>query len=304
MAGYLAVVWFSVIVAFGAGVLAAAPVVAWAVRHTARRIERLRERARAAERLAEMGTLTGGLAHEIKNPLSSINLNVQLLEEDLQQVSADADLSAPAQEQLARSRRRLAALGRELRRLREILDDFLKFAGRLRLDKAPVDINDLVSELADFFAPQAEAARLRLRLQLQGQPAIVSADAGLLKQALLNLMLNAAKAMTEARESGQPHGGADELILRTQRLRAADQDELHIHVIDTGPGIEPDRLQRIFEPYYSTTRGGTGLGLPTARRIVEEHGGSLYVHSDLGRGSDFCIALPAGPAPQSPSPAA
>lgn len=275
------------------GVLAAVPVMGWAVRHTARRVERLRERAVAAERLAQLGTLTGGLAHEIKNPLSSINLNVQLLEEDLQQVGAGMPAAPAVDEQLARTRRRVEALGREIRRLRDILDDFLKFAGRLRLDKSEVDVNALVAEMADFYGPQADAAKVRLRTELGAQPPTCAADAKLLKQALLNLMLNATKAMTEARESGQAHGGAEELILRTQRLRTGGQDEVQIHVIDTGPGIERERLERIFEPYYSTTRGGTGLGLPTARRIVEEHGGSVRVHSEVGRGSDFCLALPA-----------
>jgi signal transduction histidine kinase len=281
------------LIGFGLGLLFAAPLALWAMWRTARRVDRLRERAVAAERLAQMGTLTGGLAHEIKNPLSSINLNVQLLQEDLQQISTGLSLPPAAADQLARSHRRLESLRREVQRLRDILDDFLKFAGRLRLDKAPLDVSAVVAELADFFAPQAEAASLRLRTQLEAQPALVSADAGLLKQAMLNLMLNAAKAMTEAREARKPHGGADELILRTQRARTLGQEEIHIHIIDTGPGIEPDRLQRIFEPYYSTTRGGTGLGLPTARRIVEEHGGALRVHSEPGRGSDFSIVLPA-----------
>ena len=105
--------------------------------------------------------------------------------------------------------------------------------------------------------------------------------------------------MANARDSGEAHGGCNELILRTERKRAPDgRDEIHIHTIDTGPGIVPKDRDRIFHPYFSTKRGGTGLGLPTTRRIIEEHGGTLQVHTELGRGTDFDIALPVPPSEQ------
>ncbi len=242
---------------------------------------RLAERsARRNERLAELGSMTGGLAHEIKNPLSTIGLNAQLLSEGL----ADAEL---ADDERSRLRRRLDSLTREVERLRGILTDFLQFAGRVKLDPQPRDLVRIVDELADFYHPQCDQAGIVLRTQFPDGPLELSIDEGLLKQAVLNLMINATQAMIEA----TPNSGGitiGELILRVE----GDLKEARIHVIDTGPGIEPVKLKDIFHPYVSHKSGGTGLGLSTARRIVEEHAGRLAVHSEPGRGSAFVIHLP------------
>lgn len=258
------------------------------MRRTQTRSEQNARKARTTERLAELGMLTGGLAHEIKNPLSSVGLNIQLVQEDLTELARDAQSQA---EKVGRVRRRVDALARETQRLRDILDDFLRFAGRMKLDLAPVDVNQLVTELADFFLPQAQSMGVRIRTELSPTADVVQADPSLLKQALLNLMINATQAMAEARANGKPHGGADELILRTHTTRELKTTQVIIDVIDTGPGIASDVLPKIFQPYFSTKKGGTGLGLPTTRRIIEEHSGSLHVHSDIGRGSDFSIQL-------------
>ena len=279
-------------IGLAAGVLLTIPMAIWTRRRTERRVRLLERRAQSAERLAELGTLTGGLAHEIKNPLSTINLNVQLLQEDLREIVRDLPADAPVTERLARTQRRIDSLTREIQRLKDILDDFLRFAGRVKLDLHPTDINAMVSELADFFAPQAQAAKVNIRTQLTAAPSMVPADTALLKQALFNLLINGTQAMEEARSAGVPTGGCNELILRTERGRSLGQEELHIHVTDTGPGIAPDRAGKIFQPYFTTKKGGTGLGLPTARRIIEEHGGSITVHSEPGRGSDFRVTLP------------
>jgi len=262
---------------------------AWAFsRRTERKVKQLEREARANERLAEQATMTRGLAHEIKNPLSTIGLNVQLLQEDAADIERAAEDQSAIAEQAGKVRRRLGTLGREAVRLREILEDFLRFAGRMELDKEPVDINALVDELAVFYEPQASEAGINLRTQLNAQPATAKADASLLKQATLNLMINATHAMADAKKDTQPNGGANELILRTTR----DADTLCIHVIDTGPGIAQDVKAKLFEPYFSTKRTGTGLGLPTTRRIIEEHGGELTLHTELGKGSEFTIELP------------
>lgn len=235
-----------------------------------RRVLRFQRRARRAERLAELGTLTGGLAHEIKNPLSTVQLNLQLLQEDLSPEN-------PAYERLLR---RLGTIQRETGRLREILDDFLRYAGKLELDKHEVDLNQIVDELADFFHPQAELQRVQLRLKKSEQPVIASVDVKLIKQAVLNLMINAIHAMSD--------GG--ELILSVSRTG----NEALIDVIDTGSGIPPENLENIFKAYYSTKKGGTGLGLPMTRRLIEEHGGKITLNSQVGKGSDFTIHLPVG----------
>ncbi|MEO0475536.1 MAG: ATP-binding protein [Planctomycetota bacterium] len=261
-------------------------------RRTERRVMELEREARANERLAEQATMTRGLAHEIKNPLSTIGLNVQLLQEDAADIERAAEDQPAIAEQAGKVRRRLGTLGREAVRLREILEDFLRFAGRIELDKQPTDINALIDELAVFYEPQATEAGIKLRTQLDARPPIADADPSLLNQATLNLMINATHAMADAERDGQAHGGANELILRTSRSTGKDS-KLCIHVIDTGPGIPEDVKAKLFEPYFSTKRTGTGLGLPTTRRIIEEHGGALALHTESGKGSEFTIELPA-----------
>jgi len=290
---FFAAMWSYLFIGLSLGVLAAIPLAGVWGRRTERRVRQLEQRARAAERLAELGTLTGGLAHEIKNPLSTVGLNVQLLQEDVLALSGDTGLDESHQEGLGRVQRRLESLRREAQRLRDILEDFLRFAGRVELDAKPTDIHILIDELTDFFEPQAREAGVNLRTQLSASPSVIPADAPLLKQALLNLLINATQAMTKAREDDKAHGGAGELIIRTERARSAGGEELRIHVTDTGPGMRAEVVQKVFQPYYSTKRGGTGLGLPTSRRIVEEHGGHITAHSEPGQGTDFILTLPA-----------
>lgn len=269
----------------------------WAFsRRTERKVKELEREARANERLAEQATMTRGLAHEIKNPLSTIGLNVQLLQEDAADIErATADQPAIA-DQAGKVRRRLGTLGREAVRLREILEDFLRFAGRIELDRQPTDLNALVDELAVFYEPQASEAGIKLRTQLDPSLPQADADPSLLKQATLNLMINATQAMADARRDNQPHGGANELILQTKPIQRKEGKReikrLCIDVVDTGPGMSDEVRENVFSPYFSTKRTGTGLGLPTTRRIVEEHGGELKLHTEPGRGSSFTIELP------------
>jgi len=242
--------------------------------------------------LTKLGSAAGGLAHEIKNPLSTIGLNVQLLDESLVDLQKQVEDDSALSEEFTRLRRRLSVLNKETDRLRDILQDFLQFAGRMQLDRVPTDLNALVDELVDFFSPQASAAKVNVRPQLDADPAEIEIDAGLIKQAVLNLMINAVQVMSTVRKSDKPNGGCDELMIRTQRAELSKRKALQVRVIDTGPGIEQERLEDIFQPYYSSRKGGTGLGLPTSRRIAEEHGGTLEAHSELGRGTEFVLTLP------------
>ena len=271
------------------GAVVMLPVTRLLLRRAEQRARFAERRARDAERLAELGSMTGGLAHEIKNPLSTIGLNAQLLSEAI----GESDLPHDQRERL---QRRIEALSREVERLRGILTDFLQFAGRIKLDPQPHDLVRIVDEICDFFHPQTVQAGVTLRTQLppKSQSLVVRVDEGMLKQALLNLMLNATQAMGEMHHAS-PRGvnGTSELILRVE----SDQQEVRVHVIDTGPGIEAAKLDNIFRPYVSLRSGGTGLGLPTAQRIVQEHGGRLSVHSEVGKGSDFVIHLPRSDAP-------
>ena len=234
-----------------------------------RRYERLQQRTREAERLAELGTLTGGVAHELKNPLSTIQLNLQLLGEDL----------SPENPAHGRLVSRLNTVQKETARLRDILDDFLRFAGRMELVKKPTNLNDMLEELVDFYSPQAQLQRVSLRLRKHDHPLIAPVDERMLKQAILNLMINALQAMPES-------GG--EIILSDAQI----DGRAVIDVIDTGRGMEAETVGRIFDAYYSTKRTGTGLGLAISRRIIREHGGDIRVTSEPGKGSDFTISLP------------
>jgi signal transduction histidine kinase len=238
-----------------------------------RRLQLWERRAIQAERLAEIGSLTGGLAHEIKNPLSTVQLNLQLLREDL----------TPETGAYSRLVSRLDTVNRETSRLREILDDFLRYAGRIELDKKPTDLNELLEELCDFFLPQAQLQRVRLRLRKPDTPVIANVDAKLIKQAVLNLLINGLQAIGDA---GGDAGGELIMALSIQGKNGV------IDVIDTGPGIDLDKQSKIFQAYYTTKKGGTGIGLAMAKRIAEEHGGKIGLRSEVGKGSNFFITLP------------
>ncbi len=255
--------FWGLVAGFVVSAIAAAGVGVW----TYKRFVRLERRTQQAERLAEIGSLTGGLAHEIKNPLSTVQLNLALLQEDL-------DRQNPAYSRLIN---RLSVVQRETSRLRDILDDFLRYAGRIELDRKPVELNQLFEDLVDFFSPQAQVQRVQLRLKKSPAPIVANVDPKLIKQALLNLMLNAVQAM--------PAGG--ELILSLKK----EDEHVCIDVIDTGAGISPETLPKIFLAYYTTKRGGTGIGLAMTKRIVEEHGGTISVQSEMEKGTDFTIVL-------------
>ena len=280
----------SVLIGFGLGGIAATGA-AWAVlRRHVRRVRAAERRARQAERMAEIGAMTGGLAHEIKNPLSTIGLNAQLLVEGIQELGL-------AQEESSRLLSRTRALERETERLRGILQDFLEFAGQIHLEKREHDLNAVVAELADFYGPEAERQGVRIRSELAPGPITASVDVKAVKQALLNLMINATQAMA----GGGPGEKPKELVLRTRVGRSAEPGAdagtgrvAELHVIDTGPGIDSATLGQVFKPYFTTKSGGSGLGLPTSRRLIEEHGGRIAAHSEVGKGSDFAVVLPMG----------
>ena len=269
--------WLAIGVAVG--VVGTLPLLLVMLRRAVHRAREAEGEARHSQRLSELGSMTSGLAHEIRNPLSTVGLNAQLLHEDL----ASADLDPEQRERLMH---RIDSLAREVDRLGHILGDFLDFAGRVKLDPQPCDLRTIVEELVDFYHPQCDQAGVVLRVHMPEDPVRVHVDEGLLKQALLNLLINATQILERAAEA--EGGEAGELILKVDE----DSDFAWVHVIDTGPGIEEEDRERIFHPYVSKRKGGTGLGLPTARRIVEEHGGRLHVESVVGDGSDFVIMLP------------
>lgn len=225
---------------------------------------------RHARELEELGKLTGQLAHEIKNPLSTIKVNLKLITEEL----------APDQneQRFQRALRKTTVIQKELDRLERILDSFLRYVTKTELQLAETDINELVCDMVDFYSPQAQGHSIVIRQGLHEEELICRVDEGKLKQVILNLFINAQQSMA--------NGG--ELIVRTAKQ---DKDAV-VQISDTGNGIAPDRLDNIFNAYHSTRPQGSGLGLPTAKKIVEAHNGTIAVASEPGQGTSFTIKLP------------
>jgi len=221
--------------------------------------------------------LVSELAHEIRNPLSSIRLNMELLAEDVEAITD----SGPASQTTRRARAKIDLVRQECDRLQKLLDDFLDFSRQEGIDPEPGNLNAEIEQLLDFFQPRADDAGIELLRYLDPELPAVRIDRETFRSAILNLLINATQAMDA--------GG--QLMVRT---RSAGLGVL-IELIDTGPGMSPETLARVFEAFYSTKQGGSGLGLPTARKIVEAHGGNIEVESAPGRGTKVAIWLPAPP---------
>ncbi len=246
-----------------------------------RRTSRTQEKGNHLAQLEELSKLTGRLAHEIKNPLSTIKINLELISEELESASQSKSGQTGVHRDepgLARARRKIAVIQKETDRLEHILDGFLRYIDRTELRPASTDINELVGDMIDFYSPQAYSRSVTIRQGLHPEPLICRVDADMLKQVILNLFINAQQAMS--------NGG--ELMIRTER----QNEEAVIQVCDTGHGIAPERLPQIFEAYHSSRPRGSGLGLPTAKNIVEAHKGTITVNSELGKGTSFTIRLP------------
>jgi two-component system, NtrC family, sensor kinase len=217
-----------------------------------------------SERLAAIGRMAAHIAHEVRNPLSSIGLNAELLEEELQQKPDGAKLCR--------------AIQHEVDRLNALTQEYLRFA---RLPQPKLERQDLrpsLASLLDFIREDARSRGVTLVATLPDVLPSLDVDEGQLRQALLNLCRNALEAM--------PGGGT-----LTVRATAAGQ-RLEISVGDTGGGIAAEHLPRIFEPFFSTKEHGTGLGLALTQHIVAAHGGTISIDSGPGRGTEFVVRLP------------
>lgn len=224
------------------------------------------------EQVHLLSRLAAGLAHEIKNPLSTLAINLALLEEDWNRSTGEP---TPREQ---RSLRRVKTLQREVKRLEHIVDEFLRYARGREINRRPTDLAQVVRELLDFVEPEDHALGIRHHADLAVGLPLVMLDESAFRQAVINLLVNARQAMAD--------GG--ELLVRLRR----DGNWAELSVTDTGAGMTPEQLARCFDEYYSSKKGGMGLGLSLARRIIEEHGGSVSVISEAGRGTSFSIFVP------------
>jgi len=224
---------------------------------------------RLVEQYAEIAWLAGGLAHEIKNPLSTIRMNMELLAEDFRDSNAPRD---------RRAMKKIELVQQECRRLQELLDHFLQFAKANRLNLQPSDLSAQVRRVLDFYRPKARQSGVEIADYLAGSLPTVLLDREAFHGAMLNLLLNAEQAM--------PGGG--QLVVHTY----GTPDGVAVELIDSGCGMDDETHEKVFDAFFSTKRGGSGLGLPTVRKIVEGHGGRIRLQSEPGRGTQVTLYLP------------
>jgi two-component system sensor histidine kinase HydH len=238
------------------------------------------------EDYAALAELAGGFIHEIKNHLNTLNLNLQLLGEDFQD---------PQNQRERRALTRTQKLQGECQRLVDLSNAFLGFARIKEVALEPTDLGKLVEEMIDFFAPTARESNIEIKTFLPADLPTLHLNKEMFRQALLNLMLNAVQAMPTGGEltiqasieAGLPSPpGGEGLGVRGPHVC--------LSLIDTGAGMAPDVLPKIFRPFFSTKSrtGGSGLGLATTKKIIDAHRGSIHVQSELGKGTKFTIRLP------------
>ncbi len=232
----------------------------------------LEEEKLRAERLAVIGTMSARLAHEIRNPLSSITLNIDLVGDEIGTLAKDKQSDAEEARSLLRS------IDSEVRRIQRVTEDYLQFARLPKLHHDMVSLNEILSQGVAFMQSLFEATGVTVETGLDPSVPSIHADEGQLWQAILNLIRNALEAM--------PKGGA--LTIRT----SFEKSTIVLTVADTGKGMTEHEREQIFKPFFSTKVGGTGLGLPLTQQIITEHGGRVQCESVQDRGTTFVIELP------------
>lgn len=228
------------------------------------------ENARLLVQYQELAELAGALAHEIKNPLSVIRMNMELLEEDFANAESSRD---------RRALQKMATVSRQCTRLENLLNDFLRFTRLRQLDLRPGSLNEQVERVLELYDGVARDPPVVIKRFYDADLPSIMMHPETLQAALVNLVKNAFEAM--------PNGG--ELVVITQVTRTG----VALEMIDNGCGMDENTLFRMFEPFYSTKNNGTGLGLPTAKKIIEAHGGTIDVQSVVGLGTKFRLEFPA-----------
>ncbi|MFQ5898801.1 MAG: nitrogen regulation protein NR(II) [Candidatus Methylomirabilia bacterium] len=229
---------------------------------------RLELQLRRSDKLAALGTLAAGVAHEVKNPLHALSLNLHLMEKEL----------ASAHPSSAEVKGYLGIFSSEVQRIHRIVENFLRFSKPSIPEVKPLDLNALVERVLSLVAFEAADHGIAIETQFDAVLDSVPGDEGQLAQLFLNLVINALQAM--------PSGGT--LAVTTQLQNGWAE----VGVKDTGEGIQKEILPHVFDPYFTTQQGGVGLGLAIAHRIVEAHQGTIDVESEAGKGTVMVVRLP------------
>jgi signal transduction histidine kinase len=225
--------------------------------------------ARQADKLAALGTLSAGIAHEINNPIGIITSRVEVMLLEAEEEGLPAEV-----------RKDLDVILRHARRVATITQGLLSFARQSSGTRKPVNLNQVAEEIVQLARKDMSRARVEVTLKLDETLPNITADANAIGQVLLNLLTNARGAMAD--------GG--EITIETSHLAAARA--VRVAVRDTGRGIPPEILPRIFDPFFTTKPEGTGLGLSISHAIVHDHHGTLDVRSEVGKGSTFTLTFP------------
>ncbi len=235
-------------------------------------MKRMKEQLQKADRLAAIGELSARIAHEIKNPLASISGSVQLISLDDRIAGADKKL--------------LEIIVRETERLNELINDFLAYARPSQPMKIPVLLRQLIVDMTVILAADPRFNNVTIQNNCQEQLTL-SVDRDQIRQVFWNLFLNAAEAM--------PGGGTikiDAVVGKDGEAVISQEDKAKIVIADNGSGMTMNNVKRVFEPFFTTKSGGTGLGLAIVYRIIESHGGTIFVESAVDVGTTFTIFLP------------
>jgi signal transduction histidine kinase len=233
----------------------------------------LEQRVRVAEKLSALHTLSAGVAHELRNPLSAMDLNLHLLEDELHEKGPLTSGTAHY----------VQVLNAECRRLSAILDNFMKFARPTSVDAHEVDVHRVIEHIVALMQLEAQEHKIRLEQRIEKDLPPVLGDETQISQVLVNVVVNAFHAMAE--------GGCCQIAANT--CTADGKRWVELSVADTGVGIPEEALPRLFDPFYTTKPSGSGLGLAIAYRIMQDHGGLISVASVPGTGTTVALRFPA-----------
>lgn len=226
--------------------------------------------AQRLEHLSRLTTLLASISHEVKNPLAAISIHVQLLEKML---IGNKDFFNE------KSKKHFSVIKEEIERLNKIVVDFLFTVRPMKFEMTSVNINALFNSLVETFTEEFSSYSIKIALQLQNNMPLLQGDERFLRQAIMNIMINAKEAMSK-------NGGVLKITGHVE------EEHLILEISDEGDGVPKSLVNKIFEPYFSTKDGGTGLGLTLTYKVITEHGGSISVHSNKPVGTTFKITLP------------